>query len=607
MIIEELKLTLFKGFREFTLACSPFTCLVGLNSQGKTSILQAIRLLHDIITFAFGNRDQPDFANPQWRSNPSQVINRLAFGDPDAIWLNKKTSDTCKIAARYTGNIEVFLEISGRNNYDLDIRVAGSSIKDTISDPTNGQAITDIFLLRPAYLPPVGAVSPTEDLLHHPQLTRQMDMGRDSECWRSGLYWLWNDGNRASFDQLVQLVQQYLPDAQILPPRLTHDQPPKVLIEFEEGETKFDISTSGGGFRTLLNLATVLHFSPARCILCDEPDSHLHGSLQRAIARMLLDFSVENNRQVFVATHAPDFIAETPVESIVWIDRTQREGRRCSDIGRVLADLGAISKADAVRAYGANKILFIEGSFDRAALERLLGLAGGMNLFADPSVLIGTLPSGKGDAIHLRTFGELLRNVFKLDVAIACLTDNDYDLGTSDANRALLGQSPLLLSLGRKEVENYLLDAQALAGAMAVAAERRNERTDGAVAPPSRDVVSAKLAEIINEKVIRDTVRLQLVPQYRETLDRSLDASTREAKAEQWFQERWNDEQWRICHCPGKAVLKKVREWCTNEYGLTLTTKALTDAVTACPSDIGDIAQRLQAFFRGSASVAVPK
>ena len=67
MFIEELKLTLFKGFREFTLACSPFTCLVGLNSQGKTSILQAIRLLHDIITFAFRNGDQPDFAKPTHR------------------------------------------------------------------------------------------------------------------------------------------------------------------------------------------------------------------------------------------------------------------------------------------------------------------------------------------------------------------------------------------------------------------------------------------------------------------------------------------------------------------------------------------------------------
>lgn len=230
-----------------------------------------------------------------------------------------------------------------------------------------------------------------------------------------------------------------------------------------------------------------------------------------------------------------------------------------------------------------------------------------MNPFADPSVLIGTLPNGKGDAIHLHMFGELLRNVLRLDVAIACLTDNDYASSTSDANRALLSEWPLLLSLGRKEVENYLLDAQALARAMATAAEMRRQRTDGAVAPPSHDVVNAKLAEIIDTTVIRDMVRLQLVPKYRETLDRSLDASTREAKAEGWFQERWNDEQWRICHCPGKAVLKKVREWCQKEYGLTLTTKVLTDAVTPSPSDIADIGQKLQAFFHRSASVAVAK
>ncbi len=597
MVIEELKLTQFKGFREFTLACSPFTCLVGLNSQGKTSILQAIRLLHDIINFAFQDKEQPDFSNPQWQSDPSRGIKRLNFGDPDAIWLDKRTSEPCRIAAKYTEHVEVQLEITGRNRYDLDILANGKSIKSGIDDDANKQIIRDIVSLQPAYMPPVGTVSPTENLLHYPQFTQQIDMGRYSECWRSRLYWLWNDGDKAAFNDLMWLVQQYLPDATILPPSLTHDQPPKVLIEFEEGGTKFDISTSGGGLRTLLNLAIVLKFSPAKCILCDEPDSHLHGNLQKAIARMLLDFSIETDRQIFVATHAPDFIAEVSIDSISWVDRKQREGRRCNDIGRVLADLGAVSKADAVRACGADKVLFIEGSVDREVLRFLISLTGGQNPFNDESVIVGHLPNGKGDASHLAVFADLLRSTFKLDVAIACLIDNDYESSVSDTNNGSLGANPLLLPLGRKEIENYLLEPKVLAKAAEAAAERRKERSNTSIIPPDHDAFYNKLEEIFKETEIRDEVRLQLVPRYRASLDQKNDSSTRERNAEQWFQEKWNDEQWRIRNCPGKAVLKKIRGWCQNDYGITLTTKSLVDAVVECPPDIADIAQKLEEFF----------
>ncbi len=84
-MIEELRLTSFRGFRDFALKCSEFTTLVGVNSSGKTSILQAVQFLYDLVIFAFGNREEPDFTSPQWSSNPSSQIQRLSFGDPDAL------------------------------------------------------------------------------------------------------------------------------------------------------------------------------------------------------------------------------------------------------------------------------------------------------------------------------------------------------------------------------------------------------------------------------------------------------------------------------------------------------------------------------------------
>jgi hypothetical protein len=599
VFIEQLKLSSFKGFSEFTLNLWPFTCMVGLNSKGKTSVLQAIGLLHDILVFAFGNRERPDFGQPYWEADPSYGLRRLSFGDPDAVWLHKRTSEPCRISATFSGQVEATIEIMGRNRYKLDVILAGNSIKRGLDQQANRKIIEDIFALRPTYVPPVGAVSPSEYFIAHPQMKEMLDGGRLSECWRSNLYWLWNDGNKASFDEIVRLVQQYLPDAKIQPPRMTHDNPPRVLAEFEEEGTIFDVSASGAGMRTVLNLATILRFSRSECILCDEPDSHLHPTLQRAVARMLMDFSEENNRQVLVATHAPDFIAEVPAKAIVWIDRTQKEGTRCDAVGAVLADLGAISKADAVRAYGADKILFVEGSVDCGILGRLIGLAGAKSPFDDQTVLVAKLPSGKGTATHLSMFRSLLRETFKVDVSVACVTDNDYEFGERVGSEDQQPGEPLLCSIGCKEVENYLLDPAAIASALEVAAKRRKERMGKDVKLPTADAIKSKIAEVIEDPEVLNVLKYQIIPQYRNSLPRTLDTSTKERMADEWFRDKWADEKWRIRNCPGKQVLKRVRDWCQGEFGLTLTPKMLIEALSTCPSDIADIAGKLNAHFYG--------
>ena len=125
-------------------------------------------------------------------------------------------------------------------------------------------------------------------------------------------------------------------------------------------------------------------------------------------AQMLTQYAVENETQVIVATHGPDFIAACPVDALVWVDTQLREGRRCSDLGRTLADLGSITKADAARAYGANKILFVEGSLDQNVLRQLFGLSRRKNPFDYGSVIVANLPGGKGDQYHVEMFKKML-------------------------------------------------------------------------------------------------------------------------------------------------------------------------------------------------------
>ena len=602
-MIEELRLTRFKGFRDFSLKCSPFTTLVGLNNSGKTSILQAIKLLFDAYAFTFrGAEVGPDFASPHWQSNAEQLIRGVSAGDPGAIWLHKNIADPCNISASLSNGVEVKLEIRGLNLYDLDVLRGGLSIRENPVDPEHRQTVAEVYNLRPAIVPPTGSVSPAENFMSFPALQSQLASGRISECWRAYLYWLYQEKGEAAFENVEEAIASYLPALQLLHPTLTRDGTPRFLVRFHEEGTTLDISVSGGGLRTLIALCTVLWLSDSRCLLLDEPDAHLHSSLQRQVAQMLWAHAVEKGVQVFTATHSPDFIAEVPVESLVWVDRTKERGQPCSEVGRVLVDLGAITNADAIRAYGADKILFVEGSLDRRVLAQLFALSDHKDPFADETVIIATLPHGKGDVVHVRLFQQLLQETLNLSMRVACLTDNDYDLQQTSGDAPGDEEQVLLLRLGRKEVENYFLESQVLAKAGELSARRRQERSGVAVNFPSAQETGQYLAGVLDSAEVRNIVRYQVVPRYRETLDPHLARPTKEEKAETWFEESWQDGDWRLRNSPGKKVLRRLRDWFQREFALTLTDATLLEALResqGCPEDIKQLAKTIEQFLYG--------
>jgi len=598
LFIESLKLESFKGFKNFTVELKPFTCLVGLNSRGKTSILQAIQLLHDLVLLTFGNKEYPNYSHPSWSVQSPNSSRKLGLSDFAAIWLSKRTSEACKIEANYTNGARALLEITGNHTYALDIQSGGMSLKKNTGNPLYQELIKEIYALRPVYVPPVGMISPDEEMLYYPAMSDKVDAGRHSECWRSSLYWLYNDGQKERFDEIVSLVQQYLPDARICPPRLTHEHRPKVQVEFEEEDVLFDIGISGGGMRSLLNIATILRYSITNCILCDEPDSHLHPSLQRAICRMLRDHCDMMSRQVIVASHAPDFIAEVPAEALLWIDRRRQCGEQCSNIGKVLIDLGAVSSTDAIRCYNADKLLFVEGDVDQTVLSELFEKSGHRNPFTDEHVLTARLPNGKGDKKYLSVLHRFLREALSLDVKIGCITDNDYEL--EQADETTRDGAVLICSLPFKEVENLLLDPNAISVALKATAEKRKNSTgQEIIGLPGVEDIRKRLDEIVSEREIEEKVRCQLLPRYRNGLERHLDDATKEQRADRWFDEQWKDPEWRLRNVPGKDVFRSVRRWCQSSFGITVGPLDVVQTIVECPGSIVELAEKMESHLYG--------
>jgi len=409
------------------------------------------------------------------------------------------------------------------------------------------------------------------------------------------LYWLYNDGRKEEYGKVTDLVEQHLSGCRVQAPSQTHDNPAQVMITFEEHGTVFSIATGGGGLRTLLNMASVLHFSESRCLLFDEPDAHLHGTLQREVAQMLQEYAADEDVQIFVATHSPDFISEIPIESLVWIDRQETEGRRCHGLGEFLVGLGSLSKADALRFLGADKVLFVEGGLDRNVLGSLWSKSEqANNPFDDPCVIKACLPSGKGDRKHLAVLQRMLSDAFGLTVKIAALTDADYETGGEVGDSG----GPLLCSLTRKEAENYLISPEGIAAAL-LEANDRSRRPREATGLPDAAKIDELITEVLDKPEIRDCVNHRLVPAYRDGLDRAWDSAKREAEGKTWFEEQWSNPDWRVQRCPGKDVLKLLRSRLKAECGITLTTERLISTMGAFPEELNEIAAQLDGYFYG--------
>jgi len=280
-----------------------------------------------------------------------------------------------------------------------------------------------------------------------------------------------------------------------------------------------------------------------------------------------------------------------------WVDRRDTSAGTCSDLGATLVALGALTGADAIRARGADKILFVEGDLDKSLLGAFFERAGHRDIFSDPGLLVVPLLGGKGDAEKIPDFQRYLQATLHVSAKMACIVDCDYELEAVGDTNDTSTSGVVVHTLNRKEVENYLLEPSILARAARIAADARKKHTQQTVAPPTQEEIEKELKAITNSDEIRGLVECQLKPQYRASLDIKLHSSDRESRADAWFNTKWANQDWRLERCPGKRGLALLRSWCQETHGLSLGTATLLAAVEGCPPELDSLGESLSAFF----------
>lgn len=271
-MIKNLHIKSFKGLENVKIeGLSEINAFVGRNNSGKSSILHAIDIAFLALTIKNWNSFQP-------KLEIKDLINDV-------------------------GNFEIKITFSD----DEEIIVKSSpSFGPTISsEPTDDQKLRSILVL-----PDGGMGMLRRDVLTPKQIFQHIE-GKNFNMVNSLqiLYAIkyYADRNQkgfrsADYKSIITEISKYFPEISKLKSDLTEDH--IATLTYKEYGKRLDILYSGTGLKHFLDILVKRILSKADILLLDEPEMGLHPDLQRQFLEYLQRLSLNENLQIFIATHS---------------------------------------------------------------------------------------------------------------------------------------------------------------------------------------------------------------------------------------------------------------------------------------------------------------
>ena len=145
-------------------------------------------------------------------------------------------------------------------------------------------------------------------------------------------------------------------------------------IKRHQGYNKRDLMVEGSGFLQWLSVFALATTPEINVLLLDEPDAHLHSSLQEQLLESLLGVVAATGKQVLVATHSTEILRNAEPSDILHVHGGGRGGKYLREESQkvgLLAGLGSDYAPRVDRAKRTKRILFVEGRTDIPILREL--------------------------------------------------------------------------------------------------------------------------------------------------------------------------------------------------------------------------------------------
>lgn len=315
MKLESIRVEKFKKIDAIELPIADLNILVGSNGSGKSSVLQALHLASCLMR-------QVDRIRPT--STAMVSINDLDYLPTDqywklghgADWGNRADSPSSIVEFRFrldaVGAVPpalVTAKLGMRSARNAGISVQGE-LPESVRPLFRGQ---DVFFS--GFIPGISGIPNVEHKNSKRVVLKACSFGDSNVYLRNALNLL----SAADIEKIEAWLEPLL-------------GPIKLRIEFDESKD-FDIHAHaelngrstplellGTGFLQLIQIfCYILLFKP-KILLVDEPDIHLHPTIQEKLAGSLLDIARAQDIKIIMSTHSPFIVRGAPVDTnVIWL------------------------------------------------------------------------------------------------------------------------------------------------------------------------------------------------------------------------------------------------------------------------------------------------
>jgi predicted ATPase len=323
----------FKRIENLELEVSPITALIGGNTSGKSSVLQASQLSISLLQAAYRGKNrkgEPKFvgsvSDDEVTFRPTEKLLDLRRGRAATQGKGFEISLHGNVHIDQGAKAKSFtLNVKRGKNANINLTIDGDrDFAGILAEGENGSSV---------FTPGLSGISTREELRTKGALASSVMQGdantylrsllyhlyQDEEGWTEELNDVWEqtDWNYSSISDLPEgkwksfclLLDEIYEGARIT---IDHDEDVNRYIDIEicysDQEMPLDLASTGM-LQVIQILAYACYFAPP-LLLLDEPDAHLHADSQTKLFEALRGITENTHTRIVLASHSPQLIQQ---------------------------------------------------------------------------------------------------------------------------------------------------------------------------------------------------------------------------------------------------------------------------------------------------------